>query len=165
LRLVRDSGTRTVNTAFMKNNADGIDYSVRGGVVITCEYFYDAGSESSIARAVVIELQHDSVDGNMLSYFQFNTQILESLVHRFISYVSADYMFTMDNIPKNMQYFRGVSRKYKFSNARYYDYFAHYMTVGSILANFFQHYLGINGYQNFMFELENDLVGILKQKD
>lgn len=165
LRLVGDSGTRTVNTAFMKNNADGIDYSVRGGVVITCEYFYDAGSESSIARAVVIELQHDSVDENMLSYFQRNTQILESLVYRFISYVTANYILITDNIPKNMQYFRGISRKYKFSNARYYDYFAHYMTTGNILANFFQPYLGINGYQNFMFELENDLVGILKEND
>ena len=116
LRLCGDSGERVINTAFMKTGAEQIDYKVRGGIVITGEYFYGTGSESSIARAVVVKLKEESVENTLLSHFQNRDEIFESLIFRFLKFVGLNYNSTIALIRNTMQYYRNNASVYHFSN-------------------------------------------------
>lgn len=167
IRLFGDGTERVINTHFMKCNADKIDYSVHGGAVITGEYFYSTGSESSIARAVVIELGKESVNWEWLTYFQKNPQILESLVYCFLSFVGRNYRRTLDIIRETVEYYRKEMSKSQFSNKRYYDYWGQYMAVGKILMAFFQGKSGISvqEQQQYLDTLKKGVFYLLKEND
>lgn len=137
LRLCGDSGERVINKAFMKTGAEQIDYRVRGGIVITGEYFYGTGSESSIARAVVVSLEKNSVENALLSHFQRNPEIFEALIFRFLKFVGVNYDKTIYTIRSTMEQIRGNSVKYHFSNPRYVDYIGQYMAIAHIMLGLF----------------------------
>lgn len=167
IRLFGDGSQRVINTYFMKSNADKIDYSVHGGAVITGEYFYSTGSESSIARAVVIELGRESVNWEWLTYFQQNPQILEALVYRFLDFVSKNYVWTLNLIRESVEFYRKEMPQRQFSNKRYYDYCGQYMAVGKLLMALFQGESGIDGQeqQRYLRSLENGVFHLLKEND
>ena len=167
IRLFGDGSQRVINTFFMKFNADKIDYSVHGGAVITGEYFYSTGSESSIARAVVIELGRESVNWEWLTYFQRNPQILETLVYRFLDFVSKNYVWVLNIIRESVEFYRREMPQRQFSNKRYYDYCGQYMAVGKILMAFFRGESGIDGQeqQRYLGSLENGVFHLLKEND
>lgn len=177
IRLFGDGSQRVINTYFMKSNADKIDYSVHGGAVITGEYFYTTGSESSIARAVVIELEKESVNWEWLTYFQHNPQILESLVYRFLDFISKNYGWSINVIRECVEFYRREMPQRQFSNRRYSDYYGQYMATGRLLMAFFQGESGNCGnwgepftddrpliqYKGMLYFRQKDLLG-MKQK-
>jgi len=167
LRLFGDSGERVINPNFTPGAADKTDYSVHGGAVLTGEYFYSAGSESSIARAVVIELNQDSVNLEVLSYFQNNPSILESLLYRLILYVTDHYMRVLQIIRDNVLYYRDYARQIPFSNGRYADYLAQYMATAHIVAEMFVQESGIDGnqYHQFIHYIEKGIVMLLLENN
>lgn len=165
LRLCGDSGSRTINTSFMKSGAQNIDYTIRGGVVITGEYFYGTGSESSIARAVVIQLSKDSVDDEYLTYFQNNPYILDTFIYRFICFITYRFDGVINQIKQCMQSYRDYSKKYHFSNQRFNDYFSQYMTVGNLLSDFFINEKNCIDKNAFLIELEDDIISVLREND
>jgi hypothetical protein len=167
IRLFGDNTERVINTDFMKANRNKIDYSVYGGAVITGEYFYSTGSESSIARAVVVELGRESVNWGLLTYFQQNPQILESLAYRFISFVSVNYKWTLNTIRETVEYYRREMPQRRFSNKRYYDYLGQYVAVGKILMAFFHSDSGIDELeqQSYLNVLERGLSSLLNEND
>ena len=165
LRLCGDSGERVINTAFMKAGAEQIDYRVRGGIVITGEYFYGTGSESSIARAVVVNLEKDSVENTLLSYFQTNPEIIESLIFRFLKFVGLNYDQTIYTIRSTMEQIRGSSVNYHFSNARYVDYLGQYMTIANILQGLFAAEGNVFDGNAFLADFHNNITELLKEND
>ena len=165
LRLCGDSGERVINTAFMKTGAEQIDYRVRGGIVITGEYFYGTGSESSIARAVVVNLEKDSVENTLLSHFQTNPEIIESLIFRFLKFVGLNYDQTIYTIRSTMEQIRGSSVNYHFSNARYVDYLGQYMTIANILQGLFAAEGNVFDGNAFLADFHNNITELLKEND
>ncbi|MBQ4396801.1 MAG: hypothetical protein II828_04685 [Clostridia bacterium] len=165
LRLCGDSGERVINTAFMKSGAEKIDYRVRGGIVITGEYFYGTGSESSIARAVVVSLERDSVDDALLAYFQRNPQILESLIFRLIKFVSWNYNLVLSTIRSTMEQYRASASSFHFSNARYVDYLGQYNAVSRILSELFISEGNALDRNSFSAEFHSAILGILTENE
>lgn len=167
IRLFGDGSQRVINTYFMKSNADKIDYSVHGGAVITGEYFYTTGSESSIARAVVIELEKESVNWEWLTYFQQNPQILESLVYRFLDFISKNYGWSLNLIRECVEFYRREMPQRQFSNRRYCDYYGQYMAAGRLLMAFFQGESGIDEQeqQRYLNSLQNGIFNLLIAND
>lgn len=165
LRLCGDSGERVVNTAFMKSGADQIDYKVRGGIVITGEYFYGTGSESSIARAVVVSLEKDSVDDALLSYYQNKPQIFESLIFRFLKFVGSNYCLIISIIRSEMEKCRRSANDFHFSNARYVDYLGQYMAVWHILSELFSAEGNVLDRNRAAAEYYSGIIGLLTENE
>ena len=165
LRLCGDSGERVINTAFMKTGAEQIDYRVRGGIVITGEYFYGTGSESSIARAVVVKLKDKSVDNSALSYFQTQPEVFESFIFRFLKFVGHNYDSTIALIRNTMQHYRNNTSMYHFSNARYTDYLAQYMAISHILLGMFLAEGNIIVEKDFIDDFHKNICLLLQEND
>lgn len=165
LRLCGDSGERVINTAFMKAGAEQIDYRVRGGIVITGEYFYGTGSESSIARAVVVKLKEESVENTLLSHFQNRDDIFESFIFRFLKFVGRNYDSTIALIRNTMQYYRNNASVYHFSNARYTDYLAQYMTISHILLGMFLYEGNQIIEKDFIDDFHKNICFLLQEND
>ena len=165
LRLCGDSGERVINTAFMKTGAEQIDYKVRGGIVITGEYLYGTGSESSIARAVVVKLKEESVENTLLSHFQNRDDIFESFIFRFLKFVGLNYDSTIALIRNTMQYYRNNASVYHFSNARYTDYLAQYMTISHILLGMFLYEGNQIIEKDFIDDFHKNICFLLQEND
>ena len=119
IRLFGDSTERVINTRFMRDKSENIEYKVKGGAVVTGEYFYGAGTESSIARAVVVEIEENSVDLEKLRYYQKNPEILESLVYEFIEFVYKNQQYVLNILSNRVDEYRQYSANNKnFSNGR-----------------------------------------------
>lgn len=166
VRLFGDSGERVINTYFMKENADKIDYRARGGAVITGEYFYSAGVESSIARAVVLELEPDSVNLEVLSYFQQHPEILETLVYRLLDYVSQNFQMVIPTIRQVFTKYRSMWQQ-NFSNGRFAEYGGQYMAVACMLMQLFQRDSGLSQKESngHLQVLESEIFRVLSEND
>jgi hypothetical protein len=151
----------------MKGNAENIDYSVYGGAVITGEYFYGTGSESSIARAVVVKLGKESVNWERLTYFQNNPQILESVIHRFLNYIGHNYERSINVIKDTVNSYRDSIPNTLFSNKRYCDYCGQYMAVGIMLMDFFKEESGITELEKseYLIQLRENILKVLAEND
>ena len=146
IRLFGDAGKRVINTYFATPKAQGLDYTVKGGALITGEYFYSAGVESSIARTIVLQLEKDSVNLDQLTYFQQHPEILETLLYRFLNYIAKNWDASSDLISQTVDEYR-MRCQGQFSNDRYADYFGQHMAVSHLLANFFCYESGIGKEQ------------------
>lgn len=135
IRLFGDAGERVICTDFMQDGRKKPDYSVAGGCIITGEYYYSTGVESSIARTVVLELEKDDVRLDKLRYFQDNPQILESMLHDFLIYVSNHFSMICNTMEEQVKICR---REYQaaFSNGRYADYLGQFFAVADIIGEF-----------------------------
>lgn len=135
IRLFGDAGERVICTEFMQEGRKKPDYAVAGGCLITGEYYYSTGVESSIARTVVLELNKDDVQLDKLSYFQDNPQILESMLHDFLIYVSDHFSMVCNIIEEQVGICR---REYQaaFSNGRFADYLGQLFAMAEILGVF-----------------------------
>ena len=166
VRLFGDATERVINKNFAKGAAKYMDYSVKGGAVLTGEYFYSTGTESSIARAVVLELQSDSVDLKRLTYYQKHPEILETLIFRYLVYVSKNWSKCKETIVSVVDQYR-IRYQNKFSNGRYADYIGQYMANTYILTQFFKEESGITFDQEevFLAEAEEDFLKLLTVND
>ena len=166
IRLFGDAGRRVINTAFSKASAKELDYSVKGGALITGEYFYSAGVESSIARVIVLEFEKDSVDLERLSYFQQCPEILETLLYRFLVFVAKHWEENKILIRKVVESYRMIYQ-HKYSNGRYADYIGQYMATAYMLKAFFIENGEIDVLQGDQFcrELEEGMVYLLTVND
>ena len=149
----------------MKTGAEQIDYRVRGGIVITGEYFYGTGSESSIARAVVVKLKEESVENTLLSHFQNRDDIFESFIFRFLKFVGLNYDSTIALIRNTMQYYRNNASVYHFSNARYTDYLAQYMIISHILLGMFLYEGNQIIEKDFIDDFHKNICFLLQEND
>ena len=165
LRIMGDNGTRTINTAFMKNPDQKPDYKVRGGIAITGERFYGSGTASSVARAVVISLDKNEVKGETLTYFQKHENELESLMYRFISYITSYYDVTVENIKNWTVTMRKQAQKLNVKNDRYRDYYAIYMITASLVARYFRSEDCYFDENSFIANSERDIIAILTEND
>ncbi len=136
LRLLGDSGERVINKEFADERVRDLEYAAKGGMIITGEYFYSAGVESSIARAIVIDLQSDSVNLQKLTEYQNHPERLETLLYHYILYVSKNWDDCVEMIKQQVKLFRGSEQK-KYSNPRYADYMGRYMAIAAILCGMF----------------------------
>lgn len=135
IRLFGDAGERVICTEFMQDGRKKPDYSVAGGCLITGEYYYSTGVESSIARTVVLELDKDDIRLEKLSYFQDNPQILESMLHDFLVYVSEHFSMVCNTMTEQV----GICRKeYQaaFSNGRFADYLGQFFAIAEIMGDY-----------------------------
>lgn len=166
IRLFGDAGKRVINTYFSSVSAENLDYSVKGGAIITGEYFYSAGVESSIARTIVLEIEKNSVDLERLTYFQQHPEILETLIYRFLVFISKHWDESKKVIKNVVEHSR---KKYQnvFSNGRYADYIGQYIAMSYFLRAFFQEESGISGVQGdtLCAEIENNMVRLLTVND
>lgn len=162
IRLFGDAGKRVINPFFAKTSADNLDYSVKGGALITGEYFYSTGVESSIARTIVLELEKDSVDLKHLTYFQKNPEILETLLYRFLVFISQRWEESKKLIVEMTEYYR-LQYQSTFSNGRYADYMGQYMAQANLLALFFQYESGLSegAAKSFCNQIQEDISYLL----
>lgn len=167
LRLFGDAGGRVINRSSASKLAEQADYSVHGGAVITGEYFYSTGSESSIARAVVIELDRDSVNLDVLTWLQNNPAILESLLYRLIVFVTNHYDQTLNIIKGQVLYYREYASKLSFINSRYADYLGQYMAIGYIVAEMLvlESKITQAQYQQFVNGIQEGIIQLLLENN
>ena len=168
IRLFGDSTERVINTSFMKDKSEKIEYKVKGGAVVTGEYFYGAGVESSVARAVVVDIENDSVDLEKLSCYQKNTDILESLVYEFIEFVYKNQQEVLEILGNKVDEYRKYSANDKrFSNGRYWEYFGQYMATAEILGLLFTRWKGVGreSVQELMNSLSRGVLTVLEKND
>ena len=166
IRLFGDAGKRVINTTFATAAAQNLDYSIKGGCIVTGEYFYSAGVESSIARTVVIELEKDSVNLELLTYFQHHPEVLETLLYRFLIFVTRHWEECKASIKKVVESYR---RKYQhqYSNGRYADYLGQYMATAYMLIDFLKEDSGVDEFQgNKLYgQIEEEVVCFLTAND
>ena len=168
IRLFGDSTERVINTRYIPNNPEKIEYKVKGGAVVTGEYFYGAGVESSVARAVVVDIENDSVDLEKLSYYQKNPEILESLVYEFIEFVYKNQQEVLEILSNKVDEYRKYSVSNKnFSNGRYWEYFGQYMATAEILGLLFTRWKGasIENVQFLLNSLSRGVLTVLEKND
>lgn len=168
IRLFGDSTERVINTRFMRYKSEKIEYKVKGGAVVTGEYFYGAGTESSIARAVVVEIEENSVDLEKLSYYQKHPEILESLVYEFIEFVYMNQKDVLNILSNKVDEYRQYSaNNKKFSNGRYWEYFGQYMATAEILGMLFTNWRGVSNerVQSIINSLGRGVLTVLEKND
>ena len=168
IRLFGDSTERVINTRFMRDKSEKIEYKVKGGAVVTGEYFYGAGTESSIARAVVVEIEENSVDLEKLSYYQKHPEILESLVYEFIEFVYMNQKDVLNILSNKVDEYRQYSaNNKKFSNGRYWEYFGQYMATAEILGMLFTNWRGVSNerVQSIINSLGRGVLTVLEKND
>ena len=167
IRLFGDSTERVINTRFMRDKSEKIEYKVKGGAVVTGEYFYGAGTESSIARAVVVEIEENSVDLEKLNY-QKHPEILESLVYEFIEFVYMNQKDVLNILSNKVDEYRQYSaNNKKFSNGRYWEYFGQYMATAEILGMLFTNWRGVSNerVQSIINSLGRGVLTVLEKND
>lgn len=168
IRLFGDSTERVINPSFIPDKLEKIEYKVKGGAVVTGEYFYGAGAESSIARAVVIDIEENSVDLEKLRYYQKNPEILESLVYEFIEFVYMNQKDVLNILSNKVDEYRQYSaNNKKFSNGRYWEYFGQYMATAEILGLLFTRWKGISreSAQELINSLSRGVLTVLEKND
>ena len=163
IRLFGDAGERVICTEFMQNGRKKPDYSVAGGCIITGEYYYSTGVESSIARTVVLELDKDDVRLDKLSFFQDNPQILESMLHDFLVYVSDHFSMVCTTIEEQVGICR---REYQatFSNGRFADYLGQFFAMSEIIGDFFAEASDVD-ITSLVEQLKESSVDVLQRND
>lgn len=124
VRAFGDGTGKKRNYDFVNSVKEPMQYKAEGGAIITGEYV--TGCESSLARCLFLDIQHDNVDLNLLSELQKNSNILTDFAITFISALT-DLINKKDNnifssiINKGKEYRSQLSRN--FSNGRYSEYY------------------------------------------
>lgn len=132
VRAVGNGKARTINTDFAKNT-EIEPYEVRGGCLFTGEY--DAGTSSSFARMIVLQLERDDVNVEVLTELQKRHREWDTFLCHFLGYVSS--IGNVCCVIGDM--FDEFRNQYKslFKNApRSADYMADLMVVVQLLCNY-----------------------------
>lgn len=78
-----------------------------------------------------------------MTYFQQRPEILETLIYRFLVYISKNWEECKKVIIEVTEYYR-LQYQNVFSNGRYADYMGQYMAQANLVKNFFQQEAGID---------------------
>ena len=131
--VVRRYGDRTVKkrmTDFAPNGNAG-KYGIKGLAVITGEDI--GGVQSSLTRILCLEITRNTVNNEVLSFYQDNPYILTSHLYGFIAYVSRYFNEIVSYLAKRVKELR---KQKKSDVPRFSEYYAQMMVVGEIIAEY-----------------------------
>lgn len=135
IRLFGDSIGTTRNTDFFsKEIAERVDYKTGGLCLLTGEYF--SGVASSRSRCVILTLGKDTVNNEILTFYQDNLDILPGFLWNFLGYVEKKQNDILNFITAYVKERRSeLSRDY--SVARFPEYQSQLEAAFAILFEYF----------------------------
>lgn len=136
-RLFGDASETARNTDFLsEERAEKINYKAAGLCVFTGEYF--TGVASSRSRCVTLKIRQDTVNNELLSFYQSNLDILPGFLWDFLAYVEKNqteiFQFIKENVILVRRDFQNT-----YEVARFAEYQAQMETAMSILFAYFTH--------------------------
>lgn len=134
VKLFGDGIQKNRNTDFMDpERASKINYSVKGGCLLTGEYF--AGVESNLSRMLIMQIGRADINFDILTVLQNKPEILLNFYYEFIDYVTRNSRYVIDlikvNVPRIRKAYMGV-----YSKPRYAEYQAILSCALEILSGF-----------------------------
>lgn len=102
-RLYGDRQTVVRMTDFSRNPDAGY-YPVKGIGIITGEHIH--GVQSSLTRHLILSVTRESVQNEVLGFYQRNWKILTTHIYDFIMWITKQYSQTAENISERMAMYR-----------------------------------------------------------
>lgn len=130
LRRYGDRITKKRMPDFSPNKAMGT-YDVEGVCVITGEDI--TGVQSSLTRTLVLEVNKESINNEILSYYQENLLILNTHMYDFIDYITRHFDELVSYIRTRVMKIRETAN---FEIPRFCEYFAQLSAVAEIIAKY-----------------------------
>ncbi len=136
-RLFGDASETARNTDFLSGEqAEKISYKAAGLCLFTGEYF--TGVASSRSRCVTLKIRQDTVNNELLSFYQCNLDILPGFLWNFLAYVEKNqteiFQFIKENVILVRRDFQNT-----YEVARFAEYQAQMETAMCILFAYFTH--------------------------
>lgn len=129
-RLFGDASETARNTDFFsKERAEKIQYRASGLCMFTGEYF--SGVASSRSRCVTLKISPDTVDNEILSFYQDNLDILPGFLWNFMIYVEKNQSTLFQYIKENVSQVRREFQ-HTYDVARFAEYQAQLETAMGI---------------------------------
>ena len=158
-----DASRKNRNTDFQKDKtADEFEYESCGGCIVTGEYY--SGVQSSIARAVRLEIDRDTVDNECLSYYQENKDQISTFLCSILSFYAPDVKGFCGKISLIV---REERKKYegKFSNARFAEYIGQFAAAAWLLTNYGMSmgFLNHGSAQELYGEIYADITSVIEE--